>query len=61
LTPQQIELICEACASWDAEAREWRGSVRNRLLWMLLAETGCFSGARPCGGALFPAFAQFRG
>ena len=40
LTPQQIELICEACASWDAEAREWRGSVRNRLLWMLLAETG---------------------
>ena len=33
-------MICEACASWDAEAREWRGSVRNRLLWMLLAETG---------------------
>ena len=47
LTPQQIELICEACASWDAEAREWRGSVRNRLLWMLLAETGLSPGLGP--------------
>jgi len=27
----------------------------------LLAATGLFSGARPCGGALFPAFAQLRG
>ena len=27
----------------------------------LLAVTGMFSGARPCGGALFPAFAQLRG
>jgi integrase len=40
LAPQQIERIYEACASWDNETREWRGSVRNRLLWMLLAETG---------------------
>jgi integrase len=40
LTPGQIELICDACASWDSEAHEWRGSVRNRLLWALLAETG---------------------
>ena len=40
LTPVQIERICEACASWDTETRQWRGSVRNRLLWMLLAETG---------------------
>jgi site-specific recombinase XerD len=40
LTPQQIERICEACASWDDDKRQWRGSVRNRLLWMLLAETG---------------------
>jgi len=40
LTPQQIEWICEECASWDTETREWRGSIRNRLLWMLLAETG---------------------
>jgi site-specific recombinase XerD len=40
LTPRQIELICEACASWDAQRREWCGSVRNRLLWTVLAETG---------------------
>lgn len=40
LTPVQIERICQACASWDSGAREWRGSVRDRLLWMLLAETG---------------------
>ena len=40
LTPGQIELICGACAVWDADAREWRGSVRDRLLWALLAESG---------------------
>lgn len=40
LTPGQIEGICDACANWDAETREWSGSVRNRLLWLLLAETG---------------------
>lgn len=40
LTPGQIERICEACATWDADARTWHGSVRNRLLWMLLAESG---------------------
>lgn len=61
LTPRQIERIYEACASWDAARREWRGSVRNRLLWMLLAETGFFSGAWPCGGGSFLAFAQLRG
>jgi site-specific recombinase XerD len=40
LTPGQMERIFGACATWDAAARQWRGSVRNRLLWMLLAETG---------------------
>ncbi|MFB9624853.1 tyrosine-type recombinase/integrase [Nonomuraea helvata] len=40
LTPGQIERICEVSASWDDDVREWRGSVRNRLLWCLLAETG---------------------
>lgn len=40
LTPGQIERICDACAWWDDQAREWLGSVRNRLLWCLLAETG---------------------
>jgi hypothetical protein len=36
LTPGQIERICDACAAWDAEAREWRGCVRDRLLWALV-------------------------
>jgi integrase len=40
LTPGQVERICNACAVWDGEAGAWRGSVRDRLLWMVLAETG---------------------
>jgi site-specific recombinase XerD len=40
LTPEQVRLILDACASWDPAAREWRGSVRDRLLWALLAESG---------------------
>ena len=57
LTPGQIEQICEACASWDEAEQQWHGSVRNRLFWMLLAETGspgsaCGSGT-PVGGFPF--------
>src|SRR5258708_34796454 len=40
LTLGQIERICDACAAWDADARQWRGCVRDRLLWALLAGTG---------------------
>jgi integrase len=40
LTPGQIDRICDACAAWDAHARQWRGQLRDRLLWSLLAETG---------------------
>jgi integrase len=40
LTPQQIERIYEACANWDTDTRECAGRSANRLLWMLLAETG---------------------
>jgi integrase len=40
LTPEQVALILDACASWDPAARGWRGSVRDRLLWALLAESG---------------------
>ncbi len=40
LTPDQIDLICDACSVWDADAREWSGNVRDRLLWSVLAETG---------------------
>jgi hypothetical protein len=40
LTPGQIELICDACTVWHADAQEWRGTTRDRLLWSVLAETG---------------------
>jgi integrase len=40
LTPPQIDMICDACARWDPESREWVGTLRDRLLWALLAETG---------------------
>ncbi len=37
---EQVALILDACARWDPVAQEWRGSVRDRLLWALLAESG---------------------
>ena len=40
LRPEQVEAIKDACASWDPATREWSGSVRDRLLWSLLSETG---------------------
>jgi integrase/recombinase XerD len=40
LTPDQIDAILDGCARWDAAAGSWSGSVRNRLLFATLAETG---------------------
>ncbi len=40
LTPDQIDAILDGCARWDSEAGGWSGSVRNRLLFSTLAETG---------------------
>jgi site-specific recombinase XerD len=40
LTPGQIEAICDACARFDHASGQWTGQVRDRLLWVLLAETG---------------------
>ena len=40
LTPEQVRVILDDCARWDDEGRDWDGSVRDRLLWALLAETG---------------------
>ena len=40
LTPGQISLIKDGCARWDSGQREWVGSLRDRLLWALLEETG---------------------
>lgn len=40
LTPGQIEAILDGCARWDEARGEWSGSLRNRLLFATLAETG---------------------
>lgn len=40
LTPAQIEAICDASAWFDPSSGQWKGQVRDRLLWALLAETG---------------------
>jgi integrase len=40
ITPGQVGLILDSCARWDERTRDWDGSVRDRLLWALLAETG---------------------
>jgi integrase len=40
LTPEQVRVILDSCARWDEGKRDWDGSVRDRLLWALLAETG---------------------
>ena len=40
LTPEQVKLILGSCARWDDRNGDWDGSVRDRLLWALLAETG---------------------
>ena len=39
LTPQQVGLILDCCAQRDG-AGEWEGSLRDRLLFELLAESG---------------------
>jgi len=40
LTPAQIELILDSCAERDEATGVWVGSLRERLLFELLAETG---------------------
>jgi len=40
LTPGQVCAILDACARWDAATGDWSGSVRDRLLFATLAETG---------------------
>lgn len=40
LTPGQVEAIVDGCARWDPASGQWTGSVRDRLLFAALAETG---------------------
>jgi hypothetical protein len=44
LTPTQVEAILDGCASFDAGSRTWRGSLRDRLLFTLLAGVGPAAG-----------------
>jgi site-specific recombinase XerD len=48
LTPAQVEAILEACARFELEQGEWRGSLRDRLLFETLAETGVRLGEVLC-------------
>jgi integrase len=40
LLPQQIQAILDCCAVFDPQAGSWRGNLRDRFLFALLAETG---------------------
>ena len=40
LLPRQIQAILDGCAVFDAETGSWRGNLRDRFVFALLAETG---------------------
>ena len=40
LLPQEIQAIIDGCAAWDDAAGDWKGNLRDRLLFSLLAESG---------------------
>lgn len=40
LLPQQIQAILDGCAVFDDEHGQWRGNLRDRFLFALLAESG---------------------
>jgi site-specific recombinase XerD len=48
LTPVQVEVILDGCAGFERERGEWRGSLRDRLLFATLAETGVRVGEALC-------------
>lgn len=41
LLPQEIQAILDGCAVPEVAPGEWAGNLRDRLLFALLAETGC--------------------
>lgn len=41
LLPGQIQAVLDGCAVADTLAGDWVGNLRDRLLFALLAETGC--------------------
>ena len=61
LTPAQVAAILSACAARDPVTGAWSGSLRNRLLFATLAETGIFSAGHPLRRKSISTFAQLRG
>ena len=52
LLPAEIQAIIDGCATWDDAGGEWRGNLRDRLIFAILAETGMFSrGAKRTSGS----------
>ena len=41
LLPQEIQAILDGCAVPDPATGDWAGNLRDRLLFAVLAETGC--------------------
>ena len=48
LTPAQVTAILQACAARDGAGGGWSGSLRDRLLFATLAETGMRLGEVLC-------------
>lgn len=47
-TPAQVRAILDGCATFDTTLVEWRGSLRDRLLFATLVETGMRLGEALC-------------
>jgi site-specific recombinase XerD len=48
LSPAQVAAILDGCAIFDPSAGEWHGSLRDRLLFATLVETGVRLGEALC-------------
>ncbi|MGH9186054.1 MAG: tyrosine-type recombinase/integrase [Acidimicrobiales bacterium] len=48
LSPAQVAAILDGCATFDTATGEWRGSLRDRLLFATLVETGARLGEVLC-------------
>jgi len=48
LSPAEVGAILDGCATFDAAVGEWRGSLRDRLLFATLVETGMRLGEALC-------------
>ncbi|GIH97729.1 hypothetical protein ACFFMN_24085 [Planobispora siamensis] len=61
LLPQQVQAILDGCAIFDEAAGEWRGNLRDRMLFALPAESESFSGGRSVDCSQILTFVQLIG